>query len=68
MAMSTDEFNKIVDVIFSLRRSSVSLSDVEKELACRNKWGKRQNEFLEDFTTDELSVLIQNWHKAESAR
>ncbi len=68
MAMSTSEFNKIVETIFSLMRLSVSLSDVEKELACRNKWGKRQNINLEEFTTDELQILIDNWNKAEAAR
>lgn len=68
MTMSTDEFNRIVDTIFALIRSSITVTDLEKEIACREKWGKRQRYELEEYTTEQLKVLIENWHNAESAR
>lgn len=48
-------------VIGDLKRNGVTLSDIEKEVNLRNKWGKRQHRGMIDFTTEDLKSAIQNW-------
>ena len=58
--MAIDE-GRLRAVIGDLKNKGVSLSDIEKEVNLRNKWGKRQHPGMIDFTTEDLKAAIQNW-------
>ncbi len=58
--MAIDE-GRLRTVISSLKGTCISLSDIEKEVNLRNKWGKRQHPGMIDFTTEDLQSAIQNW-------
>ncbi len=52
---------RIRTVISGLKHAGISLTDIEKEVNLRNKWGKRQHPAMVDLTTEDLSAAIQNW-------
>ncbi len=58
--MAIDE-GRLRTVISDLKSAGVSLSDIEKEVTLRNKWGKRQHPAMSAFTTEDLADAIMNW-------
>jgi len=58
--MAIDD-GRLRSIISDLKGSGVSLSDIEKEVNLRNKWGKRQHPGMLGYTTEDLSAAIQNW-------
>ena len=58
--MAIDD-NRLKTIISDLKGMGVSLSDVEKEVNMRNKWGKMQNNSMRSYTTEDLSEAIKKW-------
>lgn len=52
---------RIRAVVTNLKNLGLHLNDLEKEITLRNKWGKRQNPSMVDFTTEELVASAQVW-------
>ena len=50
-------------LLAALKGSGVTLSELEKEVQCRNKWGKMQNQKMTGYTTVQLSIALENWLK-----
>jgi len=58
--MAIDD-GRLKTVISALKGAGITLSDIEKEVNLRNKWGKRQHPVMVEFTTEDLNSAIQNW-------
>jgi len=58
--MAIDD-GRLKAVIGNLKGTGISLTDIEKEINLRNKWGKRQHPVMVEFTTEDLNSAIQNW-------
>lgn len=55
------EDTRLRSIIENLKGLGVALSDIEKEVTLRNKWGKRQNSDMADLTTEELTEAVEKW-------
>ncbi|MBE6760108.1 MAG: hypothetical protein E7554_08480 [Ruminococcaceae bacterium] len=58
--MAIDD-GRLKAVIGNLKGTGISLTDIEKEINLRNKWGKRQHPGMTDMTTEDLKSAMQNW-------
>lgn len=58
--MAIDEA-RLKAIINDLKGKGVMLSDIEKEVNLRNKWGKKQNPAMIDFTTEEITSAAEKW-------
>ena len=58
--MAIDEA-RLKAIINDLKGKGVMLSDIEKEVNLRNKWGKKQNPAMMDFTTEEITSAAEKW-------
>ena len=48
-------------VVQTLKSSGVTLNDIEREIMCRNKWGKKQNDSMSSYTTEQLASAFEWW-------
>lgn len=58
--MAIDE-SRLRMIIADLKSFGLALSDVEREVTLRNKWGKRQNADMTQYTTEELTEAAERW-------
>lgn len=58
--MAIDD-GRLKEVISGLKSAGITLSDIEKEVNLRNKWGKRQHPAMSGTTTEDLNAAIRNW-------
>ena len=52
---------RLKSIISELKGFGISLTDIEKEVNMRNKWGKMQNDALMPYTTEELASAVEKW-------
>jgi len=55
------EEGRLKAVIGELKGIGITLTDIEKEVNMRNKWGKKQNASVDGYTTEELTSALSNW-------
>ncbi len=58
--MAIDD-SRLRAIISDLKGAGVSLSDLEKEINLRNKWGRMQNDNMRSYTTEELTAAAAKW-------
>ena len=58
--MAIDD-NTLKAIIATLKGVGVTLTDIEKEVNLRNKWGKKSHPAMLDYTTEEITSAAEKW-------